>query len=417
MKKKSVIITSAIILGIVGIGGTATYATTVNNHKEIVAEAKSDIDADNKILKELADTINNFELEGGYLSDDLTEDNLIKIEDSLKQIKDTYTDNELEKDELNDEIKTISDNKKEVDDQFKRIQSKFESQELVNSLFSTKAIEASTISDVAVADNVDSKAIESVSKSLASVKEDNDWYLSLESLVKLADGQLVQIDTAKKAVDGLYKDDNVKEDVTMKQYDEAKDEVDFVKNESVQKKLEDRLAPVLKKAEEKEEKARKEAEEKADAKAKKAEEEARAQAEQAQQVKVVNTQSIISNTQGGSVGASAGGSSSSSDTASTSGSSSSTGGGSYSSDSSSTQSASKGASSGGSSSKPSGESNSSSKSPGSSSSYSKSNGGKTSTTTDNKTGGGVIKNSDSTYEEYTFSEEDLDGVPWDELNK
>jgi hypothetical protein len=63
-------------------------------------------------------------------------------------------------------------------------------------LFSTKDIVSFSISDVAIADNVDSKAVESVSKSLESVKEDNDWYLSLEGLVKQADGQLNQIDTA-----------------------------------------------------------------------------------------------------------------------------------------------------------------------------------------------------------------------------
>ena len=413
MKKKSVILTTVIILGIAGIGGTATYATTVNNHKEIVAEAKSDINADNKKLKELADTINNLELEGGYLTEDLTDDKLIKIEDSLKQIKDTYTDYEIKKDELNDEIKTVSDGKNEVEDQFKRIQNKFKSQERVNSLFSTKAIVSSNISDVAIADNVDSKAVENVRKSLESVKEDNDWYLSLEGLVKQAESQLNQIDTANKAVDGLYKDDNVKEDVTMKLYDEAKDEVDFVKNESVKKKLEDKLALVLKKAEANEEKARKEAEEKADAKAK-AEEEARVQAEQEQQANVASTQSSTSNTKGGSVGASKEGTSNSGNSASTGSSSSSDGEGSNSSGSTSSQSTSKEVSSGSGTSKSETESSSSSQSPdgSSSSAGSKPSGGGTSTT-GKKTGEGKIKDSDSTYETGTFDGNDMDGVPWD----
>ncbi|SNZ09899.1 hypothetical protein SAMN05421503_1408 [Terribacillus aidingensis] len=412
MKKKSVIITTAIILGIAGIGGTATYATTVNNHKEIVAEAKSDINADNKKLKELADTINNFELEGGYLSEDLTEDNLIKIEESLKQIKDTYTDYELEKDELNDEIKIVSDSKKEVDDQFKRIQSKFESQKLVNSLFSTKAIVSSIISDVAIADNVDFKTVENVSKSLGSVKEDNDWYLSLEGLVKQADGQLIQIDTAKKAIDALYKVDNVKEDVTMKQYDEAKDEVDFVKNESVQKKLEDKLELVLKQVKSNEEKARKEAEAQAQAEA---EEESRLETEKLAQEavteKVAKTQTETQNSS----------SQSSNTEVSEGGSSTSTPNNSSGSKSSSSNSVSSGgsssSSSGSSSSKTSNESASSQKP-----SNSTTDGGGTSTSKCTKTGEGDIKNhggdgqSGKTYEAWTCDFGELSGVPWDEFS-
>ncbi|QXE03193.1 hypothetical protein [Terribacillus sp. DMT04] len=69
MKKKPVIITSVLILAILGVGGTAAYATSVHHHKEGLSTAKKNLNKENEDLNNLLKTVESFEDDNGYLSE------------------------------------------------------------------------------------------------------------------------------------------------------------------------------------------------------------------------------------------------------------------------------------------------------------------------------------------------------------
>lgn len=392
--KKSSIITTAILIGTLTIGGTVYAVVQNNQYQEALENATNQIEIEQDTLDALYKSLEGYELDNGYLSEELTTDVLAEVENSLNSIKDSYIDFHIEKDDLKDGIKVIKLDKKEVEQKMASLNSKLELQERVNNLFEGEVLVGSEVSKQAITDKLTRKEVEQIkNEDLAKVEEASEWKDTLESTLKNATSQLDQIELANKKVDAVHKDDKVVSGVSRGTYTEAKTEVDKVKNESIKKGLATRLTSVLKVVEADELKVKEEAEEKA-----RQEAEAVAQAEAQAQSSQGSTGTAGTYSEGSST---AGTAPTSNNASASKGASSST--------STQTQPSNKHSSASSSQSKPKTNSNS---------------GGQTSKPSSSKgsiekTGGGKIKNhgehgagGENTYEEWTFDEDF-----WNSINK
>lgn len=291
--KKGSIITTAILIGILIIGGMVYAVVQNNQYQEALKNATNQIKIEQDTLDALYERLEGYELDNGYLSEELTADVLAEVENSLNSVKDSYIDFHIEKDDLKDEIKVIKLDKKELEQKLAVLNSKLELQDKVNNLFEGAVLVGSKATEQPITDKVTKKEVEQIkTEDLTKVEEASKWKDSLESTLKDATSQLDQIELANKKVDAVHKDDKVVKGVSRDAYTEAKTEVDKVKNESIKKGLATRLTSVLKVVEADELKARQETEEKA-----RQEAEAQAQAESAAQ-----TQSSQGNTSSNSTG-------------------------------------------------------------------------------------------------------------------
>ena len=125
---------------------------------------------------------------------------------------------------------------------------KFTDQQAINALFQQSqekvAMNGDKINkDLAVADDLTTKTVESVKKELLVAKSDATFEKITNELVSNAEGQLKQIDTAKQAVLKVFKENKVVS-TDQKLFDSAKAESDKIKNEKAKKELLDQLNKV-----------------------------------------------------------------------------------------------------------------------------------------------------------------------------
>ena len=408
------IIATSILVGTLSVGGTA-YAVQ-KNHADKVNDAKAELKQETKTLNSIESEVSAYIDKDGFLQSGLTYDVIEQLKKSLNSIKDDYIDFSIKKDDLKNEIKVVKIGKESLEQDFADITSKLQTQVAVNALFTKDAIDGNEVKTQSIKDGLTEEEVAEVKTLLKEeIKDDSKWGIELGKLADEADNQIKQIETATKAVNGLYSNDKVKDDVTVSQYKKAKSEVDKVKNENAKKDLEKKLDKVSTVAQANEKKAKEEAEAQAKAEAEaqaKAEAEAQAQATQTANTSTSNSNSSSNGTTSNYSSSSNSGSSNSYSSNSGSSSSSNYSSGSTSKSSNSTSkssgssSSSKSTSSSSSSNKSSGSS-STSKSSGSSSSNSSSSGKITNV---QKTGEGEIdysgkgKNTGTgnTYEEWTF---------------
>lgn len=147
-----------------------------------------------------------------------------------------YADNEKAKEEAR--IGKI-----EKEQQAKEKQLKIDTEKAVNGLFEKAIIDNKDAEKVAIKNNLKNDTVKKVKEQYFVEKTNDAWQKVINDSIVNADNQLKQIDTAKKAVEKVFKDNKVV-NTDQKNVDSAKKEVNKIKNAKAKKELSDKLAKV-----------------------------------------------------------------------------------------------------------------------------------------------------------------------------
>lgn len=246
-------ITTLLIVGSVGTGAYKVHADSVK--KKNIAEMNQKINQENKKISDVQKELSALYIDGTtYLVSGL----------SNQQLKDLGQKvNELNTLEVTVSDKKITASLKNQDEEMKRVKATYEmisyqlkEQEGLNELFVKPALDGNKANkDLAIADSATKEKAEAILKETKQVENssilDSDWSKSVNELKEVALNQLKQIDVAMQKVNALFDKENVKGDVSQDAYNQAKGEVDKIKNEKAKKSLTDRLVKVAQKLEEK----------------------------------------------------------------------------------------------------------------------------------------------------------------------
>jgi len=198
--------------------------------------------------------------------------NLDNLQQSIDQLFDKKDDNFLIRDVKSDQVKTLTkqvadavkfkeskelskSDKASFDKKAKAVQADatkltlaYDTQTTINQLFQQKdkkpAMNGTAIQkDVPIVDDLTAETIKKAKDSYYMEGATTTYGKTVNELLSNAENQFNQIDTAKKAVEKVIKDDKViSTDTTL--YDSAKAETDKIKNEKAKKNLTDQLAKV-----------------------------------------------------------------------------------------------------------------------------------------------------------------------------
>lgn len=133
--------------------------------------------------------------------------------------------------------------KVEEEQKVKENQLKTDTETAVNDLFEKAIIDNENAEKIAIKDDLQSETVKKVKEKYFVVKTNDAWQININNMIENAEKQLKQIDTAKKAVEKVYKDNKVV-NTDQKNVDAAKKEVDKIKNAKAKKELSDKLAKV-----------------------------------------------------------------------------------------------------------------------------------------------------------------------------
>lgn len=244
-KKKKVMVAAFLILAAGGATGSVVYAS---QSQQKLDEAQAVVDKQYSVLQELEKEIQSLfdEKDPAFLAEAVTADQINALKSKISAANKNYSTIDIDLKKI--DTKGFSKEKTTAEEQLGLASEKLLLQEKLNGLFSEKdkkAIKGSTIDkDLAIIDDLNEKTVKSVKEWIDEASESTFDQAAL-SLVGVAEGQLKQISTAKKAVEKVYKDKKVLS-TDSKLYDATKKEVDKVKNAASKKSLLDQLAIVKK---------------------------------------------------------------------------------------------------------------------------------------------------------------------------
>lgn len=246
-------ITTLLVVGSVGTGAYKVHADSVK--KKNIAEMNQKINQENKKISDVQKELSALYIDGTtYLVSGLSNQQLKDLGQKVKELTTL---------EVTVSDKKITASLKNQDEEMKRVKATYEvisyqlkEQEGLNKLFVNPALDGNKVNkDLAIADGATKEKVESILKENKQVENssilDSDWSKSVNELKEVALNQLKQIDVATQKVNALFDKENVKGDVSQDAYNQAKGEVDKIKNEKAKKSLTDRLAKVAQKLEEK----------------------------------------------------------------------------------------------------------------------------------------------------------------------
>ncbi|MGX7129480.1 hypothetical protein [Enterococcus wangshanyuanii] len=131
----------------------------------------------------------------------------------------------------------------EKEQQAEERQLKIDTETAVNDLFEKAIIDNKDAEKIAIKNDLKSDTVKKVKEQYFVEKTDDAWQKIINESIVNAENQLKQIDTAKKAVEKVFKDNKVV-NTDQKNVDSAKKEVDKIKNAKAKKELSDKLAKV-----------------------------------------------------------------------------------------------------------------------------------------------------------------------------
>lgn len=143
-----------------------------------------------------------------------------------------YADNEKAKEKARIEQKQNEEKQQKID-----------TEKVVNELFETAIINNKDAEKVAIKNDLKSDVVKEVKQKYYVEKTNDDWQKSINNGIVNAENQIKQIDSAKKAVEKVFKDNKVV-NTDQKNVDSAKKEVDKIKNTKSKKELSDKLTKV-----------------------------------------------------------------------------------------------------------------------------------------------------------------------------
>lgn len=230
-RKKGLIIGgTVIVLSSVGLFGFKQY------DKNQRVEAAQELTTKNIDFKVIQKDIDSYVIEDGYLSKNVSSDQLEKNTNQLKKLKEFSKADYIDDNERKVFLKKVSDANQQVD----LIANKLDTQKQLNALFEGEVI----IENEVKTDGIVKEDVQSVELDLKEFKTEDDWLKSVKKEIEIVGNQIKLKSEATKSVETFFSQDKVKEGVTRKQYDETVKQVNAVKNKKVQEKLKQKLSEV-----------------------------------------------------------------------------------------------------------------------------------------------------------------------------
>lgn len=188
----------------------------------MIQSERATIDQLNKQLTSLSPD------QDGFLPKELTQSKLNHIQKSLEQLKDSYTDFDIHKNDLKSEIKVVALSKDKVEHTLAQVQSKFKAQQTVNALFAQPVIDGNKVSSEPIKEGVLLSKVKQVSTKVVGNRTTGDaWFKAINASVKDAESQVKQITLAKSKVNALIKNGKVVKEVSKSSYDKALPDHDY----------------------------------------------------------------------------------------------------------------------------------------------------------------------------------------------
>lgn len=263
LSKKKIMITVISVFAIIGLGGTV-YASQI--HKKM-SDAQSIVDKKQNTLKNLkVELQRSFDTKDKeFLAENVTKEQVTTLRKKYKQAVKKVESLSVDTKKL--KLSGFSNEKNDCKNLLAVIENKFLIQDAINHLYQSKdksaALNGSKVTwDLEIVDDLKIETIKDIKKEHLQDTKETTFDKTVIELVNNAENQVTQIDTAKKAVAKIYKDNQVIS-TDSKLYGNAKFEIDKIKNVKAKKSLSDELAKVEveidKKAKETEEKQMQEA--------------------------------------------------------------------------------------------------------------------------------------------------------------
>lgn len=257
------------ILCLVLVGGGLAYAAE-KDKQEKIADGENKIERETRKLSEDGEIYRQVQAlfdskKESYLKVDLTEDAISSVEEKVDSS--IQSAEKVFKDYPDLRKQPYKKAKKSLQDRLEEAKQKLQVQTSVNELFSgeEKVINGTNVElDLSIKEDL---TTEKVTQQVSELEDtpDSEWKASIKEILAQVSVQIEWNQKAKDAVDALFDGETVKGGLTEETYAAAKTVVDQVKNETIKKRLSDKLVTVRKKMDE--EKARMEAESKAAAEA------------------------------------------------------------------------------------------------------------------------------------------------------
>jgi hypothetical protein len=180
----------------------------------------------------------------GYLTSYAAVQKLNQYKKLVNQMKDSYVDFHIKREDLINELKVAKIGKRDVLTKINAIESKMKAQTKVNAMFVTKAIDGSKVTSQAIKSTLTLDQINNVKESLPK-GEDSAWMKSVQGLTDDASSQFNQIAKANQDISNLVKDRTVVTTASRDSYNQAVVDVENIKNSDIKQELLKELEPVL----------------------------------------------------------------------------------------------------------------------------------------------------------------------------
>lgn len=278
-KKKMMIVGTAAAVAVLAVGGVTYTAMQKKQYEQSVTKVERFLsgskESHEKAKKAIKDSYLNEKKEflKPNIDDKSMKETKEKVEAYTKNALDSkkQVDSLMEKDKkrLSMQVEQQAAQAKELRQEQKALDNKYQEQKTVNNLFEKPYLNGDKQTDQAIKPTTKKADVATTKKTYYTPKvtEKQSFEKAINNGIDSAEKQVAQVEKATKAVDNLVKNGKATDKVTKETAEQAKKEVEAIKSETIKKTFDDELKVIEDKvqaeAKVKEEKAKSEAEAKA----------------------------------------------------------------------------------------------------------------------------------------------------------
>lgn len=278
-KKKMMIVGTAAAVAVLAVGGVTYTAMQKKQYEQSVTKVEKFLsgskESHEKAKKAIKDSYLNEKKEflKPNIDDKSMKETKEKVEAYTKNALDSkkQVDSLMEKDKkrLSMQVEQQATQAKELQQEHKALDNKYQEQKTVNNLFEKPYLNGNKQTDQAIKPTTKKADVATTKKTYYTPKvtEKQSFEKAINNGIDSAEKQVAQVEKATKAVDNLVKNGKATDKVTKETAEQAKKEVEAIKSETIKKTFDDELKVIEDKvqaeAKVKEEKAKSEAEAKA----------------------------------------------------------------------------------------------------------------------------------------------------------
>lgn len=278
-KKKMMIVGTAAAVAVLAVGGVTYTAMQKKQYEQSVTKVEKFLsgskESHEKAKKAIKDSYLNEKKE--FLKPNIDDKSMKETKEKVE----AYTKNALEskkqvdslmekdKKRLSMQVEQQATQAKELQQEHKALDNKYQEQKTVNNLFEKPYLNGNKQTDQAIKPTTKKADVATTKKTYYTPKvtEEQSFEKAINNGIDSAEKQVAQVEKATEAVDNLVKNGKATDKVTKETAEQAKKEVEAIKSETIKKTFDDELKVIEDKvkADEKakEEKAKTEAETKA----------------------------------------------------------------------------------------------------------------------------------------------------------